>query len=577
MKIQLSSSRIMAIGIFLALALALPTVFQGFVVDDPLIISLIEERYPERPHAFDIYSTLLHQTQLFWWTEAEMDIRFFRPIGGGLLRFDHAVFGDWAVGWHLHSLVWLVLFLITLGGFYHRLDPQLGPWILLLFALDESFGHTAGWLANRHALVAMTFGVAALWAHLRWREDDWRPGLPLASLGFVLSLLTAETGLVPLVYVGMYELFAAPGDLRRRALGLLPPLTIGLVYAAWYRVMDYGFHGSPGFYIDPMADPLLFAQEAAGRIPALLGGGILAVPPDLWMAPMFRPALAGIGILAVLLLLTILKIAEGHIPKIWRRHFRWLLPGLLVSCIPLVATFPSHRQMTGPMLGIAPLLVVLLSCVAKVWWPAGGFQRVAGGALGLVLVLAHGVLAPTMKVVAPLQMKMMHDGFVQNLESVPLWDVDEIEEVVVLQGSDGMTVFYGPSFLDEQHAIRRGRWTALSVAQFEHRWTRTGPRSLEVEILGGEMFTMPLESGWPIEKGLEPGRVVTFQGTQIEILEVGEVGPRKLAFELPYSLEDPRLLLLIWDERSFRKFDPLAIGESVNVPYTPGFAVPPGL
>lgn len=565
-------SRLVVLVIGISLLLMSPTIFHGFIIDDPMILSIIEERYPERPHAFDVYSVLLHQWELFWWTKPDIELKFFRPFGSALVRLDHALFGRWAPGWHLHSLLWMVLFLVVVSAFYRRLDPRLGLWVLPIVALDESFALTAGWISNRHALVAMTFGVVALWAHLRWREEGWRPGPAVAGFFYVASLLTAESGLAALAYAAAYELFAGKGDWRRRAVGLVLPLTIGLLYLAWYRTLDYGFHGGAGMYIDPGADPILFAQEASGRIPALLAGGILGAPPDLWIESDKRPILVGIGIFGVLILLGTLRAGWSSIPEVWRRHLCWLLPGALLSCIPLVATFPSHRQTVGPMLGIAPAVMLLLYLIRQVYWPAGSWRRWAGASLGVVLLLVHGLLAPLMQIVIPRGLQSMREGLARNLEGITQWDPAlGFDEVVALQSPDGMTMFYGPVLLDEKYGTRRGHWTVLSAAPFDHRWTRTSENALELELLNGEMLTTFPENHWPVLEGQVPGLQLAFRGVEIQILEMGQYGPKKVAFTLPRSLDDPHLLLLVWVEKRFERFVPPKVGESVVLPWTRGY------
>lgn len=571
MNTKLRFVLIFAVGI----GLLVPTIFQDFIVDDPLVLSVIEDRYSERPNAFDIYSVLFPQLEQAWWISPDIESEFFRPLGSALLRFDYAVFGRWAPGWHLHSLLWKILFLVSLALLYERLDPKLGWLALLFFALDESFANTAGFISNRHALTAMTFSVFALWAHLKWREDGWRPGLPLASLGLVLSLLTAETGLVTFAYLGAYEIFAGPGNFRRKAQALTMPVIIGLVYVTWYRSMGYGYHGGAseaGMYIDPGADPALFIKEAFLRIPALLGGGILGTPCDLWMESTKRVPLVIGGIVGIILLLTPIGLGWSSLPEYWRRNLKWLLPGALLSCVPLVGTFPSHRQMTGPLVGIVPALVAVLYLVQKVWWPAGSWRRWTAAALGFVLILIHGVLAPIMMIVIPRVMQDMHEGIVRNLESVPHWDPAEgFDEVVALQSPEGVTMSYGPVFLDDMHHSSRGFWTILSEAPFDHRWTRTGPQELELEILNGEMLTTFPEINWPARKGLVPGGALEFRGIEIRIIEVGEQGPRKLAFKMSRSLDDPKLLLLAWVGKRFERFVPPPVGESVVLPWSEGY------
>ena len=85
---------------------------------------------------------------------------------------------------------------------------------LFLFAVDESHLFAALWLANRNALVAAVPVLFGLCAHLRWREDGWRWGLPLSLGGYVVGLLGGETALGALAYLA-----ASRGIRRARPAG----------------------------------------------------------------------------------------------------------------------------------------------------------------------------------------------------------------------------------------------------------------------------------------------------------------------------------------------------------------------
>src|SRR5262249_44926467 len=108
---------------------------------------------------------------------------------------------------------------------------------------------TAGWLANRNAVMALAFGLAALLAHHLWREG-WKPGVWASPLLLALSLASAEAGLGTAAYLGAYGLCLERERGWRRWATLAPAGLVLALWAALYRLGGYGTRSS-GLYLDP--------------------------------------------------------------------------------------------------------------------------------------------------------------------------------------------------------------------------------------------------------------------------------------------------------------------------------------
>ncbi len=572
----LSHPRSTAALIAIGLALSLASFHQNFITDDLLILSLVEEWYPENTNDFDVYASLIEQAQLPWWASSGASISFFRVLSSSLLRLDHLLFGRWAPGYYLHSLLWFFVLLILTARLYRRILPRLAPVALLLFAVDDCQAFPVGWIANRHALVSFSLGLAGLAAHVRWREEGWRPGLPLSVAGFALGLMAGETGLTLLAYAGAYELFADRSGGRRRWLGLVPPLLIGIGYVAWYRAMGYGFKDA-GIYIDPGAQPLAFLETSVTRLPALLGGALTGILPDLWLVPSLRPWVAVLGYLAIFGLAAALLAGWSSFSATEQRHLRWLATGSFLASLPQVATWPSHRQLLAPMFGLAVLLAAFFHLLRRRWWRSAGRWRWIAVALAVAFVLAHVGGAALGRILLPRSLSGMSEAISQMVAQVPEWDPQSgRSEVIVLNAPDIMTLFYGPVFLDYMHGTSRKNWHVLTTAPFDHRITRIGSSTAELEVLGGEMIATPFEVGWPPEKELLPGEVLDREFFQVEVLDAGEVGPTRLRFYFASSLDDSNLLFLTWSEDGFVPISLPVIGEALLLKYIPSRVSLPG-
>ena len=204
---------------------------------------------------------------------------------------------------HLQSLIWFGSLVAIAAVLYRRV---LGPtWIAglaaLLYALDDAHGYPAGWLANRNALVATTFGCLALVAHDRWRRDGWRPGGVVAPGFLALALLSAEFGAGVVAYLLAHALFlegASPSHSTRDTAGLETSVAAGgsarmlalwphsMVFVAWllaHHALGYGAFGSE-YYIDPLRQPGSFAWALLERGPVLLHGQWALPPADAYGA-----------------------------------------------------------------------------------------------------------------------------------------------------------------------------------------------------------------------------------------------------------------------------------------------------
>jgi hypothetical protein len=284
MKRILESKRAPVIAIAVACLLSLPSLKNGWLLDDLWHRAMMSGGATWAPlqtgwtHLFDFASgTPAEHTELIekgfgpWWTTPGLRISFFRPLSCLTHALDYALWPKSAAMMHAHSILWYAALLAVLSIAFRRWLPPLAANIaILLYAIDPAHGLPVSWLANRNALIAATFafGALVLWdLNRRW----------LAAIALALALGSGESATAILGFFFAHWLF-----LKRRPLREFAPLA--LVVAAWvvvYRAGNHGVIGS-GVYCDPRHAPLTYAAAvfAAGRAQVGRGLGRRLEPDD---------------------------------------------------------------------------------------------------------------------------------------------------------------------------------------------------------------------------------------------------------------------------------------------------------
>jgi len=540
------------------IGLALPTLEMGFMMDDYAQLALVESWHPKNAGTFNLYSFLDELPIDPWWKHPELAVSMWRPLPSALLHLDHRLFGHRAVGYHLHSILWFAALLAACG---------------LLFAVDECHLLNVGWIANRHAMVTMVPALLGLLAHLRWREDGWRPGLPLSIAGWAVGLAGGEVALAVIGYAVAYELFAPPAATRRLAgvvpAGLLPVGALGVGYVAVYKLAGFGAAHS-GFYLDPTGDPAAFLLGAAGHLPAFFAAALAGLPSDLWFfVPALRPLQVAAGVLALMAFAWLLRRLWPGLGEAERRALRWLLPGALFALLPAAMTQPFDRVLIAPMVGVAALIGVVLAALLDRW--RAGSRRLAG-VLALALLAVHLLLPAVGRLAGQHFMARQWRGLARMAERIPIDPASAARrDVVVLTAPDIIVAGFFPLMRAFHGQPPTRSWSVLSLAPHDHRLTRTGARTLELRIPEGRMLTSPAErfhrsAGDPLERGDR----VRDELFEVEVLADDGRGPTRVAFRFDRPLDDPGLLFLGWTEDGLRPVTLPPRGETLELPRAPG-------
>ena len=526
--------------------LFLPALRAPLFLDDYMQASMAHGTFPSpRFGAFDLYdfvndgdrATLFERGVLPWWTESSLQIRFFRPLSSALLWADYRLFGGWSLPLHLHSFLWWIATVLLARALYRQLlAPRVAAIATVIFALAPCHVFPIAWLANREALVSITFGIAALNAYLRWREQRRLRDAALATGFFALSMAGGEYALCFGGYVLAFELVTRGEQFGRRATGLLPFVTPAVVYLLTRSLLGYGAHGS-GYYADPLLQPAQFVQAAPRRIAVLLAeawGGLHGLVFD-DSTPSWELALvvvAGIALLFVPFRRTLTRLDEAA-----RTRVAWLLLGAHLALIPVLAAAPAPRLLGATMLGLAAAIAALLD---QAWFPAVVEERRGAaeltGLVALALGFAHFIHGPG---TSWLMARAFRQSAVRAENRTAKLGARRPEvsssEVLVVRGMFNSFIL---PFSPDERGQTSGRWRVL---------TQTG------HVLALRRDARTLDLVVPLDKCLYPkgvanlfradsspiqnGATFRIPDARVTVLEVGPYGPRAARFEFDGDLD----------------------------------------
>ncbi len=555
----------------------------GFGMDDYAQLAMLDDAYPVERGPWDLFSfskgdpdevhTLMSKGSLAWWSHPELKLCALRPGSSLLMWLDVKLFGHAAVWHHVHTLVWWSVMLLAAALLLRRVLPQRWAVLaLLLYALDECHTYPIGWLANRNAIVSATFAFLALYAHVRHREDDWRPGRWLSPLSLALAFSGGEYTLCILPFYVLYELCSAPGSAGRRAKALAPMLAMFVGYVLLHRGLGYGSFAS-AVYVDPAREPLAWLQMAAFRLPVLVADMFLAIPTSKMAISRELIALqAKLGPAALLMVCAFAPGAWRRLPPPERKRLLWLLLASLASILPVASSFVSARLLLIPTLaGHAVLAALILDGWDRVRSAPSRYRPMSllRGLLAAALLAAHIPLATGSGLDEMRNIYHVNEGTRQAALLMPVDDERLPQQRhVVLVAADPMTLLY-PAMVRwvEGHPMPRSRWV-LSMAPRPHMLTRISADAFEMEVIGGTMLTGQVEMLFRRnEFGFSVGEQVKLDGLTITILKVDPEGrPFKARYQFDRSLEDPDLVLLLATRRGMLRYPMGPVGAPLPIP-----------
>ncbi|MDD5063235.1 MAG: hypothetical protein PHQ35_00545 [Phycisphaerae bacterium] len=500
-----------------------------------------------------------------WWTYERIKGAFWRPLASITHWLDYIIWPNSPPLMHLHSIFWYGAFVMAVAVLYRRFKvvPLVAGLAALLYAIDDAHGTPVGFLANRNALMATLFGVLTIIAHDKWRRNNWLAGMVLSPLLLTASLLSAEAGISTCAYLAAYMFFIDRSSWRQRIVSMVPYAAVVIVWRLLWTHLGYGMENF-GVYVDPLSEPLRFITAVKDRAPFLLLGQLALPPSDITMMlppwysiPLWRGALIFLVLLAFV-----------FTPLLRRdRTARFWMFGMLLSILPICATFPSDRLLTFVGIGAMGLVAQLLFVVfgKTQYRPKLILWRIPATVLAVILIFAHLIIAPLalpVKAAYPMMPKKITEKLMLNC---PLDNSIENQDLVVVNPPLAFLAMSSSLVWESENYPMPRHLRVLTSSLF---------RPVKIHCSDSNTIVVQPEYGyyaWVLDAlfrdkkhPFSVGDRIKLTGMTVEILELtGDNRPAKAAFTFSVPLEDPSLRWLQYKDGSFVPFTPPAIGENM--------------
>lgn len=507
-----------------------------------------------------------------WWTDPHLRLAFLRPLSSATHAVDHALWPDTAALHLAHNLAWHALVLALVWLVFRRFFTASGAdrrWIavlaLMLFAFDDARGPVVGWIANRNALVAMAIALPALLAHDRWRRDGWTPGRWVGPFVFAVSLLAGESAIALLAYLGAHALWLDKAAWKERAIAIAPYLVVVIVWRVIYAKLGYGVAGS-GIYLDPGSDPVAFAEAATSRVPFLLQSA-LALP---WSD--FASFYQVVGVATPMLVgawLGLLGIGLGFARMIRRDPLaRFWATAMVLSAIPIASTFPADRLIGFVSIGAMGLCAQLLAAALRQreLLGDGRLRRIGGALLAVMLVVVNLVLAPPLLVARSRSMVAVGRVLDRADAGIPREGIAGKTLVIVNTPSDALAAYV--QIMRVSRGLPRPAhviWfatatTDVTIERADDRTLRIHPRDGLLRFEIDRMMRNPEVAPFATNDTFELPNIT------IEIAGTTEDRPHSMLAHFAIPLDDPSLVWLRWEGKSYAPYTPPAVGAKETLP-----------
>jgi hypothetical protein len=569
MTIQSRIRAVMLVCVVAAGAFANRAALRGpLVLDDFAQRAMIEGKLTPGRGPFNLYdfvaddnrAALLDRGAIPWWSDPHLQIRFLRPLPSVLVWLDHRLFGYGAFVPHLFSMLWWLAAVLAAHTLYRAATgPRPALVATALFAFSPTLAIPVVWLANRDALITVTFGASALALYVRWRRYRARFDGLASAAAFCATALTGEYALSLGGYLVAFEIGQRGESFRRRLTGALPAIVPFASYALAHLALRYGSVGS-GFYRDPISDPGGYLRALPRSLSTLLASAWLGVnetSPWLFSRPFI---LALILAAAALVIAPVLKMRGATHLNGDSSGGAWLACGSVLALLPLAATEPSRRILAVAALGVSGALGVLID---------GGIRRVRPLRASAVADLAALLLIAYLHVVAALIETRRYSFEAVADETLSLARLSALRRPShPLDTTLMLRANWSPTVLSTPFVLRDGsprRWRVLSQTFEQIAAIRSSETSLDLAVENGSLFTLGPTDIFRTTP-FRVGEVVEISGLRATVIRTDEEGrPKAVRYEFDQNLDGPEVAWMSEGSTGFGGVRPPPVGFGVRL------------
>jgi hypothetical protein len=510
---------------------------------------------------------LMDLGELPWWTAPDLRIAPLRLLASATHWLDYRLWPESGVLMHVHSLLWAALCVGAAALLYRRMlgptSPALAGLAVCLFAFDSAHAAPSYALSYRNGLVALFFGILAVLAHVRLREEGGKAMLVLAPVLFATALLSAEVGVATFSYVLAHAVFLDRGPRADRVRALLPYVSTAFLWQVLYAKAGYGVAGSSA-YINPPAEPARFLAAVVERVPFYLLGQ--------WIDLDVAMLLLGTGRkLWVVGIVSTLAVAAALLPILRRdAPARFWASGMVLCLIPICAVVPFARRLLFAGVGAAGLLAYLLAFSLRPKAPMPAARRAYLVLVAVALVSSRLVLGPVLLWVEALPSLAGYE-----MLEIPLDYSVEKQTLVILNPPTALVMLAIPFAQAVEGRAVPHRLRCLAATRASGTVTRTDDRTLSIQVKGGYLTELDDTIFRDPSRSPKTDDRIQLEGLAVEVLSSKEDGrPWNVLFRFDVPLEDPSLRWMQWAGRGYVPFQPPAVGSAVE--FTPRGAGPAG-
>jgi hypothetical protein len=505
-----------------------------------------------------------------WWASDQIKTNFFRPLSSLTLAFDYSLWPDTPLLMHIHSLLWFCLLIVLAYQLYRSVSGSavVAGISILLLVVDDVFTGPAGWISNRHAVIAMVFSVLCVWLYHQGVSKRKWPTIAGACGVYVLALLASEMGLITFAYLFAYLLALDRDKWPGRVKRIAPFVLITVIWRLAYTGLGYGASGTL-LYIDPILNPVDFITQLLTRFPLLLFSAVGLPVVELLLA--FSPHGARVLAAISLIPLGLLALATYPVLKTHRASAFWVI-GLLGAVIPLVSGIPQNRNLGLVSLGVMGLAGQLFVDVATVKrsGPLTTFQVVLLKIATPLLLMLYLIVSPIVVISNPASTRTMAEDQAQVADFGSDPDLAH-QHVYVINPPGAMSYLAGlfqRLFSDEPFPASinylSSGFTPVYIERVDARTIVVTPDGGYTPLPGpikddktGMVSHVHLENVYRALDGflynpqnpMQVGQVVALSEVTVEVTEMTDDGRiAQAAFTFAHPLEDSRYVWLLWEQ-----------------------------